>query len=419
MRVRLATALALAVGVASATAALARSHHGALDPTFGSHGVVVRITPDGRSIDAGGPVAVRHDGKIVVAAQDSAGTGSVLLERFTRRGRLDRSFGTRGVVLTDVGLTPVGSPAMALAPNGDIVVAGGSWETNHPIAVVLRYRPNGRLRRSFGHHGLVKRSSPAATALAIQRNGRILVATRSDSDGTFVFRLTPRGRADKRFGKRGRAAVPGGVDPVSLCVRRNGRIVLSGGVVEQLKSHGGLDRGFGHHGVVQIPAENAQGATLDRYSRLVVAGYDSLPYDSATGHMRIARLRRGGHLDRSFGKHGVATVSPKRSSHPYNHPAAVGYSAAVQRDGKLLAAGYNYGGGFGAPFDLETVRLTRHGRLDRTFGARGRAIKRIPHVTAPIPNSIALYGGSKAVVGAYGEGEGTGHIVLARYRLGR
>jgi uncharacterized delta-60 repeat protein len=418
---RLPLAVALAAGLACGATALARSHAGALDRTFGSHGIVVRITPDGRSIDTGAPAAVTRGGRIVVAAKDSGGTGSVLLERFTRRGRLDRSFGKRGIVLTDVGFDSIWSPAMALAPNGDIVVAGGSSKANHSLAVVLRYRPDGRLRRSFGHHGLVARRAPAATAMAIQRNGRILIATRNDSDsGTFAFRLTPRGRADKSFGKRGRVAVPGGVDPDSMVVRRNGRIVLSGGVVEQLKPHGGLDRGFGNHGVVQIPGENAVGATLQRDGRLVVAGYDYLPYDSANaGHMRIARLRRSGHLDRSFGKHGVAKVYAKRSRHPYGHPAAVGFAAAVQRDGKILATGYNYGGGFGAPFDLDTVRLTRRGRLDRSFAARGRAIKRIPHVTAPLPNSISLYGRRKAVVGAYGEGEGTGHIVLVRYRLGR
>src|SRR5512147_2605335 len=68
---------------------------GALDPTFGTNGVVV--TDLGGSSDTGLNIAVQTDGRIIMA-----GSGNVIV-RYNPDGTLDTSFGTGGKLTAVVG----------------------------------------------------------------------------------------------------------------------------------------------------------------------------------------------------------------------------------------------------------------------------------------------------------------------------
>lgn len=120
---------------------------GDLDPTFGTGGMVT--TDIGRSTDIANAVAIQADGKLVVVGQtyrhnDFSDEDFVVL-RYNIDGTLDNTFGSRGKVRTDFpGLAAVPS-AVAIQTDGKIVVAGGAFPlfTFAGNFEVVRYNPSG------------------------------------------------------------------------------------------------------------------------------------------------------------------------------------------------------------------------------------------------------------------------------------
>src|SRR5438477_4565918 len=143
---------------------VAEAAAGDLDPTFGSGGMVT--TDINRSTDIANAVEVQADGKLVVVWQtynhnDFSGEDFVVT-RYNTDGTLDNSFGSGGKVRTDFpGLAAVPS-SVVIQPDGKIVVAGGAF----PLFTFLgnfelvRYNPNGSLDRSFGNGGIVTTTFP-------------------------------------------------------------------------------------------------------------------------------------------------------------------------------------------------------------------------------------------------------------------
>src|ERR1044071_7201284 len=116
--------MALSVSVQKAQAAA-----GDLDPTFGTGGTV--MTDINRSTDIANAVAVQGDGKLIVVGEtyknNDFSTEDFVVTRYNTDGTLDNTFGIRGRVRTDFpGLAAVPS-AVAIQPDGKIVVAGGAF----------------------------------------------------------------------------------------------------------------------------------------------------------------------------------------------------------------------------------------------------------------------------------------------------
>jgi len=104
--------------------ALAQATPGDLDPTFGTGGVVT--TPVGAGSDVGYAIALQPDGRIVVAGHASNGvTNDFAVLRYDAGGVLDPTFGTGGVATTSLGTTFAFYGAdVAIQPDGRIVGAG-------------------------------------------------------------------------------------------------------------------------------------------------------------------------------------------------------------------------------------------------------------------------------------------------------
>ena len=64
--------------------------------------------------------------------------------------------------------------AIALQADGKIVAAGSTWPRN-PFWLVVRLTPRGRLDRSFGSAGVAGSTSGGPGAVAILRDGRMVV----------------------------------------------------------------------------------------------------------------------------------------------------------------------------------------------------------------------------------------------------
>ena len=215
-----------------AVVAVAQAAPGDLDVSFSG---------DGRHVETGLPtgtvsaIAIQADGKIVVAGQ-SAGDFAVL--RYNRNGTLDSTFGGTGIVLTDFGgLSVAGARAVAIQSDGRILVAGRAGSESNGRVGMARYNTNGTLDGTFGNSGVLtlEFSNPdggAAQGLAIQADGRIIIVGSTGSDWA-IARLNTNGTLDTTFGNQPSTGIIakdfGGTEAaVGVAIIPDGRIVVAG-----------------------------------------------------------------------------------------------------------------------------------------------------------------------------------------------
>jgi uncharacterized delta-60 repeat protein len=178
-----------------------------LDASFGSGGKVT--TAIGALGDAAYAFAIRSDGKIVAAGQSWNGFNvDIALARYDPDGSLDASFGSGGKVTTTIGSNDDFAYALAIQSDGKIVAAGNSWtgSQNNADFACVRYDPNGSLDISFGLGGIVTTAiaeEDESSSLVIQSGGQIVAAGFSYSGGRADFtlvRYNPNGSLDTTFG---------------------------------------------------------------------------------------------------------------------------------------------------------------------------------------------------------------------------
>ena len=339
-------------------------------------------------------------------------------------GALDPSFGVAGVATASFGGTDTGS-AVAVQPDGKIVVVG-TTSVNSDFAVA-RFNPNGSLDTSFGGTGTVRFSSggpgipggmDAATAVAVQPDGKIVVVGTTDVGGSLdfaVIRVLADGSAlDTTFSGDGKLGISfnlGGANEdraTGVALQADGRIVVVGtaqvgaadfdfGVV-RLGADGTPDAAFDGDGVRTV-AFNLGGANVDRATGVAVAGDGSIVIggsaEVAVGShdFAAARLTATGALDAAFSGDGKATVDLGGD----DAAAAV----AVRPDGKVVLAGT---AAFAFGPRERIVQLTAAGAPDAGFGLTGNGVTQVLYGLAPPPGQgyrlagLALDGRGRVVV---------------------
>ena len=193
--------------------------NGQPDISFGTNGRVSTAFPSRAKATA---LAVQPDGKLVVVGAIDYGVPiTFAAARYTPSGALDPSFGTGGLVFGASGAAPGTSPSpqvvlrrVVVLADGRILTAGnadgGAVQTR-----LLRLLPSGQLDTSFGagssalviYNDLFK-------DLAVQPDGRILLfgnEARAGNPtgrlGTAVRSLTATGAPDPSFGTAGRTVI--------------------------------------------------------------------------------------------------------------------------------------------------------------------------------------------------------------------
>jgi len=122
----------------------------------------------------------------------------------------DQSFGTNGIVTTDLFGKEDQIYDIAIQTDGKIVVAGYSVVQSHREFMVMRYLSNGVIDSLFGNNGkatvLVGTANSTARALALQQDGKIVVAGYYDNNffnDAAVVRFNTNGTIDTTFGNTG------------------------------------------------------------------------------------------------------------------------------------------------------------------------------------------------------------------------
>jgi uncharacterized delta-60 repeat protein len=352
-------------------------------------------------------VAVQRDGKLV-AVGESGSTPNLLLARLTSSGRLDRSFGRGGIVHGPVIASgrdrgSIGR-AVAIAPDGKIVVAGkatdGSGSARDGL-LVERYTSSGRLDRSFGSRGVVKlqgKSYGDGYAVAVARSGAVVATGSSDALGSgnglypraLVVRLNARGGVDRGLRGHGIDVIDLGPFSYALAValEGSGKIVIAGSqapglqvtnaLIARLTAGGALDRSFNGRG--SYVKQYARGAAFSSFNALALApGGKIVAAGSATAGQTsadtiVARFTGGGHPDGSFGSGGVARATSATNFVVVGTTVPGATSVAVTPAGTVLASGQEMNEVLGA---LTVWAFTAGGRADGGFGSHGAATLRL------------------------------------------
>ncbi len=374
----------------------ANAQAGSLDNTFGSSGKV--MTDFGTTASSfGNAIAIQPDGKILVAGKNytSATNNDFALVRYNINGTLDNTFDTDGIVTSDFFTANSIANCMAIQADGKILVAGTDYGGNGSYGVA-RYNSNGTPDISFGTNGKAVACTGVCNSIAMQADGKILLAgTRED----YVFqiaRLTINGTPDFSFGSSGTEAYsvgPGGTTgsfsfAYSVLVQSDGKIILAGYyyyaptggshrfVVARINSNGtSYDTGFGNggnsYGDIVDPNmnmgsynDNAFCAALQSDGKILIAG--SANSSSANGDFAVMRLNINGTLDYSFGNTGKTIVNIGNGMEEVR-------SIAIQSDGKIILAGSTMGTGF----DFALVRLNSNGVIDNSFDGDGKVTTNI------------------------------------------
>ena len=339
---------------------------GDLDTSFDSDG---KLTTDFfAGPDGAGAVAVQPDGKIVVVGSAVfGGGGRFAVARYNSDGSLDQAFGAGGKVTTE--FLSVGSTASAVVvqPDGKIVVAGSTTEGPSVHVAAARYNPEGSLDHSFGAGGKVTTrffdvgSGGGANAVALQPDGKIVIA--GHARGSFAL---ARYRAD------------GTLDP--LFGSGTGKVVTP----------------FGRDGSVNAVAVQPDG-------KIVAAG-------AADGDFAVARYETDGTLDRTFNTGGLQAFTFARGfANP--HSGEVSFdraeratAVALYPDGRILLGGSVQA--TPSVFSPALARLRPDGQLDATFSGNGLAIFRqspaLDRFSVEQWVGLALQPNGKAVATAHG-----------------
>jgi uncharacterized delta-60 repeat protein len=404
---------------------------GSLDSNFGTAGIVTAAIQVGDA--EARAIAITPSGEIILAGHSSSLQGQNLVDdvsvvRLDANGALDSTFDGDGIVITPWQSGTSRARAVAVQPDGKLLVAGTFSGPNGNKIGVTRFNSNGTLDSSFAGGGKLRTSIDGeAYAVAVQPDGKIVLAgsTRIVNDDFVVIRLLPDGSFDTSFNGTGfviTSLTASNDVALGLAIQPDGKIIAAGYAVTAItgpgdldfalvryNADGTLDTTFSSDGRVLTPVgtstDIATSVVLQPDGKIVVAGSSFVNF-LAFNDFAAVRYNADGTLDTSFGT-GGKVITPVGTN---NDEAR---ALAIQPDGKLVVVGES---SFGFTTRFAVVRLTASGSLDTSFGASGV-------VTTPVGLSssgafaVAIQTNGKIVVGGYALIGASNAFAIVRYNL--
>ena len=320
------------------------------------------------------------------------------------KGQLDTSFGSAGFASLGSNTRLL---ATAVQSDGKVVAVGASGVDSGGVhLLVVRFTSSGQLDSSFSGGRVTGPANVVGHAVAIQSDGKIVVAGKStDSSGStnagvFVERFNSNGSVDGGFGSGGMVTTLTGAghgEGNAVAMQGNEIVVAGDGSI----TNGPLqDQGFPGVAIVRISStghvDSSSVNDLGRYSiatgvaiqpdgKIVIGGTQR--GDLQTTQTLAARFNSNGSRDNSFAGGGFV--------HQYTVNAGYsGFNAvALQPDGKVVLAGAALNGNTG--INMLVVRLTSGGSPDGSFGSGGA-------VQLPASKSAQAASSQNAPYGALG-----------------
>ncbi len=389
---------------------------GRVDTTFNGTGINLLDFNYNEVINA---VSIQTDQKIIVAGEywdeDIATNFHILIVRYNSDGSIDPTFNG----ITNFGNNQVKIQSIAIETNGKIVV-GGSALNGVAKPLIARYDSDGNLDSSFNGVGIEYigsgNNNSTINSLAIQNDGKIiatgLLPTGSSTFDFAAARLNADGGLDSTFATDGIQKINFGTTAYqnSMTLQTDGKIILAGYTtngndsdfaIARLNINGSIDSTFNGDGRLTTDfgshGDYANWITLQNDGKIMCIGYTTTALNK---EIAAARYNSNGSLDNTFNNDGllVDTINFGNTYYTYS---------AVQKDGKLIAAGYAWNG---INYDFAIARYNIDGSLDNTFSDDG---KQITDFNATNDKAVALSlqtDGKIVVAGSSGNSFG-----IARY----
>ena len=324
--------------------------------------------------------------------------------------------------------------SIALTPNGGIFAAGilytGNSQNYYDMAVT-KYLPNGGIDTTFNGGGVALTAITGqlvkAQAVAVQPDGKVVVGGvyQVSGDAHFNFalsRFNADGTVDTTFGNNGLVQITpstGYYNEIwSLAVSSDGKILIGGDVdnnsptyddfaVARLNTNGSLDTTFGNAGYAETSfasgADRGFQLALQSDGKILLAG--SSFGGNSTSHFALARFTTSGQLDSTFGAGGKVSTDV-----PGDFEGA--RSLAIQPDGKIVLAGSVSNTGVYPPvYNFALARYNTNGSIDTTFGSSGVVIKDF----GGNDSAGAVVVDSNGMITVGGAGGANGGLVVARF----
>jgi uncharacterized delta-60 repeat protein len=399
-------------------AAVAIVSEGSPDPGFGSGGATA--TDVGGGTDRAFAVALQKDGKVVVAGLAHVGTrNEIALVRYTSGGTLDPSFSGDGKVTTLIG-SGAQANAIALQPDGKIVVAGYGTPRNTPHIAVLRYRSDGSLDPTFNPSwGYTLTAfgpgADVATGVAVQADGKIVVVgnTTTGTPHMAVARFNANGTIDPTFGSGGQtepAVESGAALGNAVAVQSNGKIVIAGGspnglLAVRLNSNGSPDTTFSGDGAAAVNPQTsgaANAVALESNGSITVAGHSS---NGTKSNFAVARFTSNGTPDATFSGPGWTITAVGTGND-------VAHGVNIQPDGKIVVSGTTNDGTHDS---FAIVRYLAGGALDNNFSGDGKATIAVVNGVDNIAEGQAMGRDAKPIIVGYMQNGTTQDFGVARF----
>ena len=376
-----------------------------LDLLFAHNSATTTFIPCSISNTTKMPMALQSDGCIIVATP-SAKPGRFTLIRYLATGQIDKSFGQKSDLPTQVACInfPLANKnaadtitALTIQNDGKIVMVGQSQSDATCSLVLARFTTNGTLDTTFGKVGTPQAGTQSidfsigganidkATCIAIQGDGKIIVGgistTGTSATRFFLARFNSNGTLDTNFGrvKTPQAgtqclnfSLAGGKNDTAtaVAVQQDGKIILSG--------HSATQSSFFHAGET-------------RFS--------------------LARFTKDGTLDTTFGR----IKTPQAGTQCLTFcimPGATNDTSTtltIQQDGKIIMGGSSGNPGSLVRFataHFALARFNQDGTLDTTFGKTETAQAGTQFIdftsqtnSFDIPSTLALQADGKILMG--------------------
>lgn len=215
--------------------------NGSLDTTFNSDGMLNTGFGSGKNDDTFKMVLQPDGKYVLAGRSCDASWGNCdfALARYNPNGTLDTTFSGDGKLTTNLGRNEYAN-AVARQTDGKIVAVGRMEDATRCNLALARYNTNGALDTTFSGDGKVIVSLPSTgcywwhfLGTAIQSNGKILVAASVGPNGSHDFllvRFNSNGTLDTTFSGDGKVTTSFGGDDLAdaIAIQSNGKIVLAG-----------------------------------------------------------------------------------------------------------------------------------------------------------------------------------------------
>ncbi len=403
------------------------SQSGFPDPSFGKNGIVTTdMGTNFKYVHSARQVLIHPDGSIYVNLNGSFG-GTSISKRLTN-GAIDSSFGINGYSKAIASLVEA---FFAFQPDGKIIIAGSN-NSGTGLSGIARLDVDGLPDSTFGDNAFLA-TSFKPVSVAIQSDGKIVIAGSSAIPGFLVARYNINGSPDNSFNGTGQTIadfvykIPpdrGGTDSTeiktgtasSITIQKDGKIVVGGAAMTELggnkfaiarfNANGSIDNSFDTDGkqttLVGDASSTSYSIALQDDGKTVLVGYANI---AGINRFAVTRYNINGSLDNSFNGSGIQIAN-------LGSDMQIGNSVAIQKNGKIVIAGYTLNGNNN---DFAVARFNTDGSPDNTFDTDGLLTTDIQNTSDDYAGSVAMQNDDKIIVAGYSSINNNTSFALVRY----